>query len=60
MRRSQSSFYADAPKVCEDAKCDEEDERCVQLENDELTAAVCVPRSKPYLLLSILDSFCYV
>ena len=39
-------FDPDVPENCEDAKCDEEREMCVELENEEVKVAHCVPASE--------------
>jgi hypothetical protein len=36
-------LYSDAPDNCGDADCDKDNETCIELENEEVKVAHCVP-----------------
>lgn len=40
--------HADAPDNCEDADCNKENETCVELTNEEVKVAHCVPAGRFY------------
>lgn len=40
------SMLADLSESCEDAKCEENNETCIELSNEEVKVAHCVPESE--------------
>ena len=49
------SVHADLPDNCEDAECDRNNETCVELTNDEVKVAYCIPAGESMTIIMLCD-----
>ena len=45
--------FLDSPDNCEEADCDKENETCIELENEEVKVARCVPAGEFHINFGI-------